>query len=71
VLVFELPGKLLLATFASLRFGELAALRRSDLDLDGWVVRVARSTAQMNDCRLVEQEPKPRAASPGRPAASF
>jgi hypothetical protein len=39
---------LLLATFASLRFGELAALRRSDLDLNGCVVRVVRSTAQMN-----------------------
>jgi integrase len=52
---------LLLATFASLRFGELAALRRSDLDLDGCVVRVVRSTAQMNDSRLIEPEPKSRA----------
>jgi integrase len=34
---------LLLATFASLRFGELAALRRSDLDLERCCVRVARS----------------------------
>ncbi len=52
---------LLLATFASLRFGELAALRRCDLDLDGCVVRVVRSVAQMNDGRLIEQEPKSRA----------
>jgi integrase len=27
---------LLLATFASLRFGELAALRRCDIDLERW-----------------------------------
>jgi integrase len=59
---------MLLATFASLRFGELAALRRSDLDLDGCVVRVVRSTAQMNDGRLIEQEPKSRA---GRRAVAF
>jgi integrase len=50
-----------MAAFASLRFGELAALRRSDLDLDGCVVRVVRSTAQMNDGRLIEQEPESRA----------
>jgi integrase len=59
---------LLLATFASLRFGELAALRRSDLDLDGCVVRVVRSFMQMNDGRLIEQEPKSRA---GRRTVSF
>ena len=59
---------LLLATFASLRFGELAALRRSDLDLDACVVRVVRSTAQMNDGRLIEQEPKSRA---GRRTVAF
>lgn len=52
---------LLLATFADLRFGELAALRRPDLDLDHCVVRVVRSTAQMNDGKLIEQEPKSRA----------
>jgi integrase len=33
---------LLVATFDSLRFGELAGLRRSDLDLDQCVVRVIR-----------------------------
>jgi integrase len=48
---------LLLATFAGLRFGELAALRRSDLDLDGCVVRVVRSTAQMNDGRPSSRSP--------------
>lgn len=59
---------LLLATFASLRFGELAALRRTDLDLDDCVVRVMRNTAQMNDGRLIEQEPKSRA---GRRTVAF
>ena len=59
---------LLLATFASLRFGELAALQRADLDLDGCVVRVVRSTALMNDGRLIEQEPKSRA---GRRTVAF
>ena len=52
---------LLMATFASLRFGELAALRRSDLDVDHCVVRVVRSTAQMNDGKLIVQAPKSRA----------
>ena len=42
----------LLATFASLRFGELAALRRGDIDLRTCEVRVARSLIQMNDGRL-------------------
>lgn len=59
---------LLLATFASLRFGELAALRRSDLDLDHCVVHVARSMAQMNDGKLIEQTPKSRA---GRRTVAF
>src|SRR5215469_14827186 len=58
---------LLIATFACLRFGELAALRRSDVDLDRSVVRVVRSLAQMNDGKLIDQEPKSRA---GRQHAS-
>ena len=58
----------LLATFASLRFGELAALRRSDLDPDHCVVRVTRSTAQMNDGKLIVQESKSRA---GRRTVAF
>jgi integrase len=59
---------LLMATFASLRFGELAALRRSDVDLDRSVVRVVRSLAQMNDGKLIDQEPKSRA---GRRTVAF
>ncbi len=52
---------LLLATFASLRFGELAALRRRNLDLAAGTVRVSRSMAQMNDGRLIEDDPKSHA----------
>jgi integrase len=52
---------LLLATFASLRFGELAALGRSDIDLVTCTVRVARSMVQMNDGSLIVAEPKSRA----------
>lgn len=37
----------LLATFASLRWGELAALRRKDIDLDAGVVRVERSLTEL------------------------
>ncbi len=40
---------LLLATFASLRFGELAGLRRRDLDLDACAIRVAVATAETDD----------------------
>jgi integrase len=59
---------LLLATFASLRFGELAALHRGDIDLDRCSVRVTRSLVQMNDGELFEDEPKSRA---GRRVVSF
>jgi integrase len=52
---------LLLATFASLRFGELAGLRRGELDLDACLVRVAMSTAEMSDGRLIDHDPKSRA----------
>lgn len=59
---------LLLATFASLRFGELAALRRGDIDLERCDVRVVRSLVQMDDGRLIDAEPKSRA---GRRLVSF
>ena len=52
---------LLLATFASMRFGELAGLRRGELDLDACLVRVAMSTAEMSDGRLIDHDPKSRA----------
>ena len=47
----------LLAVFGSLRFGELAGLRREDVDLDAAIVRVRRSVAEVKG-RLVVKAPK-------------
>jgi integrase len=52
---------LLLATFANLRFGELAALRRAHIDLDACEVRVTDSLSEMDDGRLLDGDPKSRA----------
>jgi integrase len=54
---------LLLATFANLRFGELAGLRRNQLDLDACEVRVIASTSEMDDGRLIDGGPKSRAGT--------
>jgi integrase len=51
-------GLVLLATFASLRFGELAGLRRGQVDLDGCAVRIIVSTAETDDGRLIDDDPK-------------
>jgi len=51
---------LLLATFANPRFGELAALRRGQLDLNACEVRVTASTSEMDDGRLIDGDPKSR-----------
>lgn len=51
----------LLGTFASLRWGELAALRRKHLDLNAGVVRVAGSLAELDGGKLLEDTPKSRA----------
>ncbi len=48
----------LLATFASLRFGELAGLRRAQLDLDSCAVHIVVSTAETDDGRLIDDDPK-------------
>jgi integrase len=64
-LLDEVPPRyralLLLATFANLRFGELAGLRRHHIDLDACVVRVSVSTAETDDGRLIDDDPKSRA----------
>jgi integrase len=54
---------LLLATFANLRFGELAALRRDQLNLDACEVRVNASTWEMDDGRIIDGDPKSRAGT--------
>lgn len=51
----------LLAAFTGLRWGELGALRRSDLDRDTRTVRVTRSLAQLSSGELVFGPPKSHA----------
>src|SRR5690348_7033605 len=51
----------LLATFASLRWGELIALRKTDLDLEAGIVRVNEAAAQLDDGRFVGKPPKSKA----------
>ncbi len=48
----------LLATFGSLRWGELAALRRCHLDLDARTVRIEASVAEMKTGELITGRPK-------------
>lgn len=50
----------LLAVFASLRWGELMGLRRSDIELDAAVIHVRRSHSTIG-ARQVLKEPKTRA----------
>ncbi|MCW2858889.1 MAG: site-specific integrase, partial [Actinoallomurus sp.] len=51
----------LLATFASLRWGEVTALRRSDLDLVARTVRVHEQLVEMDGGEMVHSPPKSRA----------
>jgi integrase len=51
----------LLATFASLRWGEATALRRCDIDLDAGTVRVRAAYAERSTGELVLGPPKSRA----------
>lgn len=48
----------LFAAFTGLRWGELVALRRCDLELDSGTVRVARKFAELQDGRRVAGKPK-------------
>ena len=52
---------ILLAAFTSLRYGELAALRRCDLDAECTTVTVRGSLAQMSDGTLIFGPPKSNA----------
>ncbi|WP_067143013.1 tyrosine-type recombinase/integrase [Microtetraspora malaysiensis] len=51
----------LLATFASLRWGEVSALRRSDIDLDAGTVRVRAAFVERSTGELVLGPPKSKA----------
>ncbi|GAA2376025.1 hypothetical protein GCM10010404_34770 [Nonomuraea africana] len=51
----------LLGTFASLRWGELAGLQRRDIDLDAGTIRVERQLIQITGKGLVFTDPKSEA----------
>lgn len=51
----------LLGAFTSLRFGELAALTRADLDLDQCEVKVRKSQAELRGGRQMIKKPKSQA----------
>ncbi|RZU73463.1 site-specific recombinase XerC [Micromonospora kangleipakensis] len=53
----------LLAAFAQLRFGELVALRRRDVDLAQMELRVHRATAEMQDGTQLDDDPKSAAGT--------
>ena len=52
---------ILLATFAQLRFGELLALRRQDINIGTMEVRVGKATAEMQDGSQIDHDPKSEA----------
>jgi len=52
----------LLATFASLRWGEVAALHRCDIDLDAGTVRVRAAYAERSTGELIPGPPKSKAS---------
>jgi integrase len=51
----------LLATFADMRWGELAGLRRENIDLDVCEIRIAETLAQLDKGGLRAETPKSRA----------
>ncbi|MEU7862102.1 tyrosine-type recombinase/integrase [Nonomuraea sp. NPDC049141] len=67
--VFTLAGAIeprfrmliLLATFASLRWGELAALQRKNLDLEAGTIRIAGTTTELKDGSVTIGPPKSEA----------
>src|SRR5262249_17199773 len=52
----------LLATFASLRWGEVTALRRCDIDLDAGTVRVRAAYAERSTGEIILGPPKSKAS---------
>jgi integrase len=52
----------LLATFASLRWGEVIALRRCDIDLDAGTVRVRAAYAERSNGEIILGPPKSKAS---------
>jgi integrase len=62
----------LLAAFAQLRFGELVALRRNNIDTMRMELRVRRATAEMEYGTQVDDDPKSEAGKrpPRRPTST-
>ncbi|HEY6279326.1 MAG TPA: tyrosine-type recombinase/integrase [Streptosporangiaceae bacterium] len=58
----------LLAIFTSLRWGELVALRRNNIDLEACQIRIVETTAQLDTGVLQPETPKSRA---GRRTVAF
>jgi integrase len=58
----------LLATFASMRWGELAGLRRENVDLQVCEIRIIETTAELDGGGLLAETPKSRA---GRRTITF
>jgi len=58
----------LLATFADLRWGELAGLRRENIDLEACEIRVVETVAELDKGGLLPETPKSRA---GRRTVAF
>ncbi len=58
----------LLATFAGMRWGELVALRRANIDLERCEIRIVETTAELDRGDLLPESPKSRA---GRRTVSF
>lgn len=52
---------ILLATFASLRWGELAALQRTNLDLEAGTIRIVGTTTELKDGSVTIGPPKSEA----------
>lgn len=59
---------MLLATLGSLRWGELAGLRRENVDLEACVVRIIETTAELDRGGLMPETPKSKA---GRRTVAF
>ena len=51
----------LLATFVALRWGELVGLRRENIDLDTYEIRIAQTIAELDKGDLLDETPKSRA----------
>ncbi|MGI5205310.1 hypothetical protein ACQEU6_27480 [Spirillospora sp. CA-108201] len=69
----RLRAFILLATFASLRWGEITALRRCDVDLTARTVRVRHAYVEQANGQMLLGPPKSKAGfarSPFRPRSS-